>query len=51
VRHKRPYWAITDNEERLRSAYHLHQYHEAATEQYGEEHLEDLKTDEMEHVQ
>jgi len=51
VRHKRPYWAITDDEERLRAAYRLHQHHERADEQYGEEHLEELQTDEMEEVQ
>ena len=51
VRHKRPYWAITDDDERLQSAYQLHQYHETATEQYGEEDLETLQTDEMERVQ
>ncbi|MFC4247637.1 MarR family transcriptional regulator [Natribaculum luteum] len=50
VRHKRPYWAITDNEDRLRAAYQLHQHHQTADEQYGEEHLEKLKTDEMEEV-
>jgi DNA-binding MarR family transcriptional regulator len=51
VRHKRPYWAITDNKERLRAAYHLHQHHKAADEQYGAENLEELKTEEMEEVQ
>ncbi|NGM70462.1 winged helix DNA-binding protein [Natronolimnobius sp. AArcel1] len=51
VRHKRPYWAITDDENRLRSAYQLHQYHEGADEQYGAERLEELQTDEMETVQ
>ncbi|ELZ16657.1 MULTISPECIES: helix-turn-helix domain-containing protein [Natrinema] len=51
VRHKRPYWAITDNEDRLRAAYRLHQHHQTADEQYGEENLEELKTDEMEEVQ
>ncbi|MGZ0748579.1 MarR family transcriptional regulator [Haloparvum sp. AD34] len=51
VRHKRPYWAITDDEERLQSAYRLHRHHETADEQYGEERLEDLQTDEMEDVQ
>jgi Mn-dependent DtxR family transcriptional regulator len=30
VRHKRPYWAITDDEERLQAAYRLHQHHEMA---------------------
>jgi predicted ArsR family transcriptional regulator len=50
VRHKRPYWAITDNEDRLQAAYRLHQHHEAADEQYGEEDLAELKTDEMEAV-
>ena len=51
VRHKRPYWAITDDEERLRSAYRLHRHYENADEQYGEERLEELQTDEMEEVQ
>jgi Mn-dependent DtxR family transcriptional regulator len=51
VRHKRPYWAITDDEERLRDAYRVHQYHEAVDEQYGEERLEELRTDDMETVQ
>ena len=50
VRHKRPYWAITDDDDRLRAAYRLHQHHQTADEQYGEEHLEELKTDEMEEV-
>ncbi|MEZ3116994.1 MarR family transcriptional regulator [Halobaculum sp. MBLA0147] len=51
VRHKRPYWAITDDEERLHSAYRLHRHHESADRQYGEERLENLETDEMEDVQ
>lgn len=51
VRHKRPYWAITADEERLRNAYRLHQHHKSADEQYGEERLEELQTDEMEKVQ
>ncbi|WP_136591963.1 MarR family transcriptional regulator [Salinigranum halophilum] len=51
VRHKRPYWAITDDTEQLQSAYRLHRHHESATEQYGEERLEDLRTDQMEAVQ
>ncbi len=51
VRHKRPYWAITDDEERLQAAYRLHRHYETADEQYGEERLEDLQTDEMEKVQ
>ncbi|MFC7324440.1 MarR family transcriptional regulator [Halorubrum rutilum] len=51
VRHKSPYWAITDDEDRLRSAYRLHQLHEAADEEYGEEHLEELRTEEMEEIQ
>ena len=42
VRHKRPYWAITNDEERLQSAYQLHRHHERADDQYGEERLEDL---------
>ncbi|MXR40524.1 MarR family transcriptional regulator [Halobaculum sp. WSA2] len=51
VRHKRPYWAITDDEEQLQAAYRLHQHHETAAEQYGEEHLENLQTDDIEQVQ
>jgi predicted ArsR family transcriptional regulator len=51
VRHKRPYWAITDNKERLQSAYRLHRHYETADEQYGEERLEELQTDAMEDVQ
>jgi Mn-dependent DtxR family transcriptional regulator len=51
VRHKRPYWAITDDEDRLNSAYRLHRHHETADEQYGEERLEELQTDEIEDVQ
>lgn len=51
VRHKRPYWAVTDDANRLQSAYQLHQYHETADDQYGEEHLEELQTDEMEPVE
>jgi predicted transcriptional regulator len=51
VRHKRPYWAITDDGERLRAAYRLHQHYETADEQYGEEDLEELRTDDMEDVQ
>jgi predicted ArsR family transcriptional regulator len=51
VRHKRPYWAITDDEKRLQSAYRLHQHYETADEQYGEEDLKALQTEEMEDVQ
>jgi predicted ArsR family transcriptional regulator len=51
VRHKRPYWAITDDKERLEAAYRLHRHYETADEQYGEERLENLQTDEMEDVQ
>ncbi|GAA0455429.1 helix-turn-helix domain-containing protein [Halococcus dombrowskii] len=51
VRHKRPYWAITDDEERLQSAYRLHRHHEAADDQYGEERLDDLQTEEMDEIQ
>jgi hypothetical protein len=50
VRHKRPYWAITDDEQRLRAAYRLHRQHESADDQYGEERLEELRTDGMEEV-
>ncbi|QKY15611.1 helix-turn-helix domain-containing protein [Halorubrum sp. CBA1229] len=51
VRHKRPYWAITTDTDRLRAAYQLHQRHAAADDQYGDEELEELRTDEMEKVQ
>jgi Mn-dependent DtxR family transcriptional regulator len=51
VRHKRPYWAITDDEERLRAAYRLHPHHETVDEQYGQEHLEKLRTEDMEEIQ
>jgi len=51
VRHKRPYWAITDDDEQLRSAYRLHRHHETADDQYGEERLQDLQTEGMEEVQ
>ena len=51
VRHKRPYWAITDDQERLQSAYRLHRHYEDADKQYGEERLEELQTDKMEDVQ
>jgi predicted ArsR family transcriptional regulator len=50
VRHKRPYWAITDDEDRLRAAYRLHRHHEAAAEQYGEERLAELRTDDTDPV-
>ncbi|WP_281193526.1 helix-turn-helix domain-containing protein [Halorubrum sp. F4] len=50
VRHKRPYWAITDDEERLRAAYRLHRHHEAADDRYGEERLEELRTDDMDEM-
>ena len=50
VRHKRPYWAITDDEERLQTAYQLHHHYETADTQYGEERLEDVWTDETEPV-
>ena len=51
VRHKRPYWAITDDEEHLQAAYRRHRQYETADEQYGEERIEDLQIDEMEQVQ
>jgi Mn-dependent DtxR family transcriptional regulator len=51
VRHKRPYWAITDDNERLQSAYQLHRSHETAAEQYGEADLDTPQTDAMERVQ
>ncbi len=51
VRHKRPYWAITDDKEHLQSAYRLHRHHETADDQYGEERLEALRTEDTEEVQ
>ncbi|AEN05957.1 hypothetical protein [Halolamina sp.] len=51
VRHKRPYWAITDDEERLRDVYQLHHQQQNADERYGEENLDELETDEMEPVE
>lgn len=51
VRHKRPYWAITDDQNRLQTAYQLHRQHETADETYGAESLDELQTDEMEEVQ
>jgi len=51
VRHKRPYWAITDDKKRLQSAYRLHRHHKTADDQYGEERLEDLRTEDTEEVQ
>jgi len=51
VRHKRPYWAITDDEERLQSASRLHRHHETADDQHGTERLKELRTDETEQVQ
>ena len=47
VRHKRPYWAITDDDNRLQEAYQLHQFHESADEQYGDEDLDTLRTDKI----
>ena len=41
VRHKGPYWAITDDEERLHRAYDLHRATRALDERLGEEDLED----------
>mgnify|MGYP005847860735 CR=1 FL=1 len=32
VRHKQPYWAITDDDERLQSASQPHHYHETPAE-------------------
>lgn len=51
VRHKRPYWAITDDEERLQAAYRLHRQYDAADEEYGAEQLEAVQTDDMEPVE
>ncbi|WP_331234819.1 helix-turn-helix domain-containing protein [Natronorarus salvus] len=37
VRHKGPYWAITDDTDRLRRAYDLHRVTQLFDELYGEE--------------
>ncbi|WP_218143710.1 hypothetical protein [Halohasta litchfieldiae] len=42
MRHKQPFWVITDVDDRIRSAYERHRYHETADEQYGAEALETL---------
>ena len=41
VRHKEPYWAITDDEERLAAASSLHAATERLDERYGEEDPDD----------
>lgn len=51
VRHKRPYWAITDDRKRLQDAYQLHQHYKTANERYGEEQLEELQTNDMERIE
>jgi len=45
VRHKSPYWAITDDEERLESARTVHEAIERYDAEYGEEAYEDWQTD------
>ncbi|WP_336328730.1 helix-turn-helix domain-containing protein [Halovenus sp. HT40] len=50
VRHRGRYWAITDDKDRLQSAYRLHRRHETADDQYGEERLENLQTEDTEAV-
>ncbi|MFC6724019.1 MarR family transcriptional regulator [Halobium palmae] len=41
VRHKEPYWAITDDERRLAGAYRLHEATERQDERYGQESRDD----------
>ena len=41
VRHKEPYWAITDDEERLSNAASLHRDHERLDERFGAEDVDD----------
>ena len=41
VRHKEPYWAITDDEQRLSNATSLHRDHERLDERFGEENVEE----------
>ncbi len=48
VRHKEPYWAITDDEERLVAASSLHAATERLDEQYGTEELDEWRDGETE---
>ncbi|SEP26695.1 Transcriptional regulator [Halogranum amylolyticum] len=45
VRHKEPYWAITDDRDRLSSAYRLHTATKRLDERYGEEDPDDWTTE------
>lgn len=51
VRHKQPYWAITDDENLLQAAYQLHRQQQTADNQYGSESLAELETEEMEEIE
>ncbi|MFC4359172.1 MarR family transcriptional regulator [Halobium salinum] len=43
VRHKEPYWAITDDRDRVANAYRLHEATERYDERYGEEDSADWR--------
>ena len=51
VRHKRPYWAITDDDERLAEARSVHAATERYNEQFGEEDPEEWETADSEELQ
>lgn len=51
VRHKRPFWAITDDEQRLVEARSVHATTERYDEQFGEENPEEWETADSEELQ
>jgi hypothetical protein len=48
VRHKEPYWAITDDEQRLSNASSLHRDHERLDDRFGEEDVDEWTDSEAE---
>ena len=50
VRHKSPYWAITDDEQRLAEARSVHAVTERYDEQFGEENPEEWETADSEEL-
>ncbi|WP_435118753.1 MarR family transcriptional regulator [Halolamina sp. C58] len=50
VRHKSPYWAITDDEQRLAEARGVHAVTERYDEQFGEEDPEEWETADSEEL-
>lgn len=51
VRHKSPYWAITDDESRLAEARRLHETTERYDEQFGQKDPEAWETEDSETLQ